>query len=80
MLNLAESSDEKIVQYLDEYFKRFDIKLTDGEAVNGCRLLVWGDDEIVVESDRGDKYLIPRHSIKYITLEHAISESARPGG
>ena len=72
--NLSMATDDQVVRFLEEYFKRFDVRLTDGEIIGGCRLLVWGRDEIVLESDRGDKYLVPRHSISYIILEKGVAE------
>ena len=72
--NVLLGTDDQVPRYLEEYFKRFDIKLVDGESLNGCRLLVWGIGDIIVEAERGDKYLIPRHSIRYITLEHAVAQ------
>lgn len=57
----------------------FDVVLLDAERWR-CKLVEWGTDELLVQTSRA-RYLLPKHSIKYIIIqeeggEHVIALAA----
>lgn len=75
--NPGVESDERVFRFVEEYFKRFNVRLNDGEILEGCRLLVWGRTDLVLQNDEGGKYLVPRRSIAYITLQEALGPETK---
>lgn len=59
----ARLSDEAVLREV----RYFDAVLLDGETLT-CKLLQWGNYDLLVETDQG-KILLPKHSIKYMVVE-----------
>ena len=67
----SQSQPKKQSRLSDELVLRearyFDAVLLDGEIL-ACKLLQWGNYDLLVETDQG-KILLPKHSIKYMVVE-----------